>query len=122
MSMMGICGTAKEVDVEAQELIRTNKESFKHMSQNIGRRANYLEELVKKKGCDLYLNAKDCIKHGIANKIGTPHLEVRLFAELHFLSDDAWTNTGHIMNVSGNDKHTGKRKRADSDDDSDSDG
>lgn len=121
VSVLGIGGTVSEVDAEARELVRTNKQAFRHMSRNIGRSDDYLQTVVDAAGCDLYLDAAQSVEHGLANKIGVPHFETRLFAELHLVNASAWTSTGRVLDVgAAAAAGTGKRKR-EAADDSDSD-
>ena len=124
VSLMGISGTAREVNAEAVELTRVNEQSFQHMSRSIGRPMGYLSELVRAAGCDLYLTAEQCLHHGIANEICTPHLEVRLFADLKLVKEPQWTTAGRVMPVGGGTTMSSggtKRKRGCDSDDDDSD-
>ena len=126
VSLVGISGTAQEVNAEARELTRVNELSFRHMSSNIGKDdENYLRDLVRAHTGDLYLTADQCLEHGICDNVGVPHLEVQLTAELRLVNSSNWIGTGVVMkvdtpalaNVSGQ-----KRKRtSDSDDESDDD-
>lgn len=64
-------GKVEEIKADAAEADRLNQFIFKLMAKNCGKKEDYFLDLVHDKGhADWYLTPEDCVKHGLANKIG----------------------------------------------------
>lgn len=76
-SMTG--GKLEEMKAKTSQLDKMNKEIYKMVSKNCGKDENWFYNQIKmRKNADWYLDAKDCVQHNIANKIGIPRLEVNI--------------------------------------------
>ena len=55
------------------------------MAQNCGKSDNYFTKLVdKKKHADWFLNASECKKHGLANHLRIPKLNITVDVDIDF--------------------------------------
>lgn len=71
-------GKIGEIKADAKETDRLNKIFLTMMSINIGKPKTYISTIVHSKGhADWYLSAKDALRHGIVDKIGTPNLQIK---------------------------------------------
>lgn len=82
----GVHGKVEEVKTDAKETERLNDMIYEIMDINCGKKKNYFKDLVHERGhADWYLDAKDAVKHNVANHIGIPtftaniSLEYKLF-------------------------------------------
>lgn len=66
-------GKNNEVKATAEHLDRLNNRLLKMAALNIGQPENYFIDIIHARGhTDLWLEPEDCLKMGIATKIGTP--------------------------------------------------
>ena len=69
----------EEIKTRAEEVDRLNKVIFERMAKNCGHKKNYFLDLVHDKGhADWYLDAKECLKHNVANHAKLPRFEVNI--------------------------------------------
>ena len=55
------------------------------MAQNCGKKDDYFLKLVdKKKHADWFLDAKECVKHDLANHIRVPKISVNVDVSIDF--------------------------------------
>ena len=72
-------GKNKEIKADANETERLNTLMFSILDSNCRQDEGYFENLIHDIGhAELYLTAKEAIKHGIADKIGVPNLNIEL--------------------------------------------
>ena len=70
-------GKVEEIKASAEETERLNQIVYKMMAKNCGHPDDYFLELVHEKGhADWFLDAKDAKKHGLANHLRLPTLEI----------------------------------------------
>jgi ATP-dependent Clp endopeptidase proteolytic subunit ClpP len=78
-------GKIDEIKAGASEGERLNEKLFSLMSRNCGHKDTYfLDELKERKMADWYLDAKDCVKHKLANKIHIPSMNVKVHFDYKF--------------------------------------
>jgi ATP-dependent Clp protease protease subunit len=78
-------GKIDEIKAGANEAERLNEKLFALMSKNCGHKDSYfLDELKDRKMADWYLDAKDCMKHKLANKIHIPSMKVKVYFDYKF--------------------------------------
>lgn len=78
-------GKVEEVKVSAEETDRLNKIVYTMMARNCGKKDDYFLKLVHKKGhADWFLNADEAKKHGMANQIRVPKLNIKVSVDLDF--------------------------------------
>jgi len=81
----GQLGKVEEVVASAKETERLNEVVYKMMAQNCGKKDDYFLKLVdKKKHADWFLDAEECVKHGLANYIRVPKISVNIDANIDF--------------------------------------
>ena len=70
-------GKVEEIKASAEETERLNQLVYKMMAKNCGHPDDYFLELVHEKGhADWFLDAKESKKHGLANHLRLPTLEI----------------------------------------------
>ncbi len=70
-------GKVEEIKASAEETERLNKKVYTMMARNCGKRDDYFLKIVHKKShADWFLDANDCKKHGLANQLRVPKLEI----------------------------------------------
>ena len=78
----GVWGKVEDIKVDAKETERLNEIIYDIMDKNCGRRKGYFKDLVHEKGhADWYLDAKESVKHNLANHIGIPTFNVNVKME-----------------------------------------
>ena len=78
-------GKSEEVVASAKETERLNEIVYKMMAQNCGKKDDYFLKLVdKKKHADWFLDADECVKHGIVNHIRVPEISVNVDVAIDF--------------------------------------
>ena len=78
-------GKVEEVKVSAQETDRLNKKIYTMMAKNCGHEENYFLDIVHEKGhADWFLDAKECKRHKLANKLHVPELKIGVKVEFEF--------------------------------------
>ena len=81
----GQLGKVEEVVASAKETERLNEIVYKMMAQNCGKKDDYFLKLVdKKKHADWFLDAKECVKHDLANHIRVPKISVNVDVTIDF--------------------------------------
>ena len=81
----GQLGKVEELKASAKESDRLNQIVYKMMAQNCGKKDDYFLKLVdKKKHADWFLEAEDCVSHGLANHIRVPSITVNLDVSIDF--------------------------------------
>jgi ATP-dependent Clp endopeptidase proteolytic subunit ClpP len=84
VSSMG-WGKVEEVKVSAQETERLNQKVYKMMAKNCGHEENYFLDIVHEKGhADWFLDAKECKRHKLANKLRVPEMKIGVKVEFEF--------------------------------------
>lgn len=75
-------GKIEEIKSDAKESDRLNSLVYKTLDENCRQKKNYFKALVHQKGhADWYMDAKESIKHNLANHIGIPNLKVKVGIE-----------------------------------------
>ena len=70
-------GKVEEIKASAEETERLNQLVYKMMAKNCGHPDDYFLELVHEKGhADWFLDAKESKRHGLANHLRLPTLEI----------------------------------------------
>ena len=78
-------GKVEEVKVSAQETERLNKKIYTMMANNCGHHENYFLDIVHEKGhADWFLDAKECKRHKLANKLKVPEMKIGVKVEFDF--------------------------------------
>ena len=81
-----VSGKCNDIEVEAEELRRTNRMVYRIMAENTGKRHNnfFLNKVRGIRGADLYVDSAQALKWNLANVIGVPQLvtTVRVDMEL----------------------------------------
>jgi len=78
-------GKVEEVKVSAQETERLNQKVYKMMAKNCGHEENYFLDIVHEKGhADWFLDAKECKRHKLANKLKIPEMKIGVKVEFEF--------------------------------------
>ncbi len=78
-------GKVEELKAGAYEADRLNEKVYKMMAQNCGKKDDYFLKLVdKKKHADWFLDAKECVKHNLANHIRVPKISVNVDVTIDF--------------------------------------
>jgi ATP-dependent Clp protease, protease subunit len=78
-------GKVEELKAGAAEADRLNSVVYKMMAQNCGKADDYFMKIVdKKKHADWFLDAKEAKKHGMANHIRVPKLQIAVDVKIDF--------------------------------------
>jgi len=78
-------GKVEEVKVSAQETERLNQKVYKMMAKNCGHHEDYFLDIVHEKGhADWFLDAKECKRHKLANKLKIPELKIDVKVQFEF--------------------------------------
>ena len=78
-------GKVEELKAGAAEADRLNSVVYKMMAQNCGKADDYFMKIVdKKKHADWFLDAKEAKKHGMANHIRVPKLQITVDVKIDF--------------------------------------
>lgn len=81
----GAFGKNEEIKSSSAETDRLNQHMLKMMAKNCGKEENYFVDIIhEKKHADWYLDAKECLKHNIANVIGIPTFTVDFIIKQKF--------------------------------------
>jgi ATP-dependent Clp endopeptidase proteolytic subunit ClpP len=86
-----MCGTMtlRDVDIEKTEMKQLNRQIFRAMALSCGKKPSYFDDMVTKKGGDLYMSAAQAKKHGLCNHITIPHMQTRVDYSITFgMSED----------------------------------
>ena len=78
-------GKVEELKASAAEADRLNSIVYKMMAQNCGKRDDYFMKIVdKKKHADWFLDAEEAKKHGLANHLRVPKLNISVEVNIDF--------------------------------------
>lgn len=78
-------GKVEEVKVSAAETERLNKKIYHMMAENCGQHKDYFLDIVHDKGhADWFLEADECKKHNLANKLHVPELKIETKVQFSF--------------------------------------
>ena len=78
-------GKVEEVKVSAQETERLNQKVYKMMAKNCGHHEDYFLDIVHEKGhADWFLDAKECKRHKLANKLKIPEMKIGVKVQFQF--------------------------------------
>jgi ATP-dependent Clp protease protease subunit len=70
-------GKVEEIKASAEETERLNQKVYTMMARNCGKKDDYFLKIVHKKShADWFLDAPECKKHGLADQLRVPHLDV----------------------------------------------
>ena len=84
VSSMG-WGKVEEIKASAQEVERLNQKIYKMMAKNCGHHEDYFLDIVHEKGhADWFLDAKECKRHKLANKLHVPEMKIGVKVEFEF--------------------------------------
>lgn len=78
-------GKVEEIKADAKQMDKLNKKMYKRLSEHLGHKATYIEELIKKHNhADWYLSAKQAQKHNLANHLFVPKFEIEIKLDFKF--------------------------------------
>ncbi len=78
-------GKVEELKAGAKEADRLNSIVYKMMAQNCGKAEDYFMKIVdKKKHADWFLDAKEAKRHGMANHIRVPKININISVDIDF--------------------------------------
>ena len=78
-------GKVEEIKASAEETERLNQIVYKMMAKNCGKREDYFLKLVHSKGhADWFLDAKDCVKHKLADQLRVPKFNIEVSVDIDF--------------------------------------
>jgi len=78
-------GKVEELKAGAKEADRLNEIVYKMMAQNCGKKDDYFMKIVdKKKHADWFLDAKEAKKHGLANHLRVPKINISVNVDIDF--------------------------------------
>ena len=78
-------GKVEELKAGAKEADRLNEIVYKMMAQNCGKKDDYFMKIVdKKKHADWFLDANEAKKHGLANHLRVPKINISVDVNIDF--------------------------------------
>ena len=78
-------GKVEEIKVDAKEVERLNQKVYKMMAKNCGHHEDYFLDIVHEKGhADWFLDAKECKRHKLANKLKVPQMKIGVKVQFEF--------------------------------------
>ncbi len=78
-------GKVEELKAGAKEADRLNEIVYKMMAQNCGKKDDYFMKIVdKKKHADWFLDAEEAKKHGMANHLRVPKINISVDVSIDF--------------------------------------
>jgi len=78
-------GKVEEIKVSAEETDRLNKKIYTMMARNCGKKDDYFLKIVHKKGhADWFLESDEAKKHGLANQLRVPKLNISIAVDIDF--------------------------------------
>jgi ATP-dependent Clp protease protease subunit len=84
VSSMG-WGKVEEIKADAKEVERLNQKIYRMMANNCGHHEEYFLDIVHEKGhADWFLDAKECKRHKLANKLKIPELKIDVKVQFEF--------------------------------------
>jgi len=84
VSSMG-WGKVEEIKADAKEVERLNQKIYRMMAKNCGHHEEYFLDIVHEKGhADWFLDAKECKRHKLANKLKVPEMKIDVKVQFEF--------------------------------------
>ena len=78
-------GKIEELKADTKEADRLNNIVYTMMAQNCGKKDDHFKKIVHKKGhADWYLNAEEVKKHGLANHLRVPKINIDISVNIDF--------------------------------------
>ena len=78
-------GKVEEIKASAEETERLNQKVYTMMARNCGKKDDYFLKLVHKKGhADWFLDAENSKKHGLANQLRVPKMNINIYVDIDF--------------------------------------
>jgi len=78
-------GKVEEIKASAEETERLNQKIYTMMARNCGKRDDYFLKLVHKRGhADWFLDAAETKKHGLANQLRIPKINIQVSVAIDF--------------------------------------
>jgi ATP-dependent Clp protease protease subunit len=78
-------GKVEEIKTNAKEVERLNQKVYKMMARNCGHEEDYFLDIVHEKGhADWFLDAKECKRHKLVNKLHIPEMKIGVKVEFEF--------------------------------------
>jgi len=78
-------GKVEEVKVSAEETDRLNKKVYTMMARNCRKKDDYFLKIVHRKGhADWFLDAAEAKKHGMANQLRVPKVNINVSVDIDF--------------------------------------
>ena len=78
-------GKVEEIKASAEETERLNQKIYTMMARNCGKKDDYFLKLVHKRGhADWFLDAQDAKKHGLANQLRIPKINIQVSVDIEF--------------------------------------
>ncbi len=78
-------GKVEELKASAKEADRLNTKIYTMMARNCGKKDDYFMKIVdKKKHADWFLDAEEAKKHGMANQLRVPKLNISVSVDIDF--------------------------------------
>jgi len=76
-------GKVEEIKASAEETERLNNKVYTMMARNCGKKDDYFLKIVHKKShADWFLDAEECKKHGLANQLRIPKLDISVSVDI----------------------------------------
>jgi len=78
-------GKVEEIKASAEETERLNQKVYTMMARNCGKKDDYFLKLVHKKShADWFLDANETKKHGLANQLRIPKINIQVSVDIDF--------------------------------------
>lgn len=78
-------GKVEEIKSSAEETERLNQKVYTMMARNCGKKDDYFLKLVHKKShADWFLDAEETKKHGLANQLRIPKINIQVTVDIDF--------------------------------------
>lgn len=78
-------GKVEELKAGAKEADRLNEKIYTMMAQNCGKKDDYFMKIVdKKKHADWFIDATEAKKHGLANQLRVPKINITVDVDIDF--------------------------------------
>lgn len=78
-------GKIEEIKASAEEADRLNQKVYTMMARNCGKKDDYFLKIVHKKGhADWFLDAAQSKRHGLANQLRVPKLNINISVDIDF--------------------------------------
>ena len=76
-------GKVEEIKASAEETERLNQKIYTMMAENCGHHKDYFLDIVHEKGhADWFLTADQCKRHGLANQLRVPKLDIKISVDI----------------------------------------